>query len=76
MTSRVIKGKNSKNLKVLVDAIKTGKTDKLSVRGTAIVMAEDDESSARTTDVRNVQSNNANENRNSDRNTGRKFIQF
>ena len=65
--------KNSKNLRVLVDAIKTGKTDKLSVRGTAIVMAEDDESSARTTDVRNVQSNNANENRNSDRNTGRRF---
>ena len=31
--------KNSKNLRVLVDAIKTGKTDKLSVRGTAIVMA-------------------------------------
>ena len=59
--------RNSRSLKVLVDALKSGKAGHLSVRGASIIMAE--ESTSERDEYSDAQGRRSNENRNFARNT-------
>ena len=61
--------RNSRNLKVLVDALKSGKAEHLRVRGASIIMAEEQESASERDGYSDVQGRRSNENRNFARNT-------